>query len=53
LRIFENAEIRGTFGNEKKKEQEARRIIAVEWTTLLFRIWKVWISVFCPEQAVH
>jgi len=42
LRIFENAEIVGTFGNEKKKknEQEARRIIAVECTTLLLRIWK-------------
>jgi hypothetical protein len=50
LRIFVNVEIRGTFGKEKKKEQESRRISAVEWTTLLLRIWKVWSSVLCPES---
>jgi len=50
LRIFVNTEIRGTFGNEKKKEWEARRIIAVEYTTLLLLIWNVWSSYLCPES---
>jgi hypothetical protein len=50
LRISENAEIVGTFGNEKKKnEQENGRIIAIECTILLLRIWKVSSSVLGPE----
>jgi hypothetical protein len=50
LRIFVSLEIWGTFGNEKKKEQEARRISAVKWTTLLLRIWNVWSSFLGPES---
>jgi hypothetical protein len=38
VRIFVSLEIRGTFGNEKNKEHEARQISAVEWTKLLLRI---------------
>jgi hypothetical protein len=44
-----NVEIGGTFGNDKRKEQEARQIIAVQWTTLLLRIWNVCSSVLGLE----